>query len=158
MKRLIFLLYTTLNCTVVYVYSWFFVLYLLQSIFAHEKNKILYTSMHLKLSSALSCFFIVQQDQSNERFRNRIFLFSPSWLLYCDRLYMCILKHGSPWYLLLLVDLEAVRRICYCIHLRLPHDDVVVGLLVTSSRNLSVLVYLCNKHVIVIATDFVYCS
>ena len=35
--------------------------------------------------------------------------------------------------------------------------DVVGGLLVTSSRHLSVLVYLCNKLVIVVAIAFVYC-
>ena len=38
------------------------------------------------------------------------------------------------------------------------HADVVGGLLVTSAPHLSVLVYLCNKLVIVVAMVFVYCS
>ena len=35
--------------------------------------------------------------------------------------------------------------------------DVVGGLPVTISRYLSLLVYLCNKFIIVVATAFVYC-
>ena len=36
--------------------------------------------------------------------------------------------------------------------------DVVVGLPLTILRHLSVLLYLCNKLVIVVAIAFVYCS
>ena len=46
--------------------------------------------------SDLSYYFIVQQDQSNEHSWNKIFLFSSSRELYCNRLYMCIPKHVFP--------------------------------------------------------------
>ena len=56
------------------------------------------------LSSALSYPFIVQQVQSNERYWNRMFLFSPSQEIYCDRLYMCAFSymsfpHACCWWL-----------------------------------------------------------
>ena len=36
--------------------------------------------------------------------------------------------------------------------------DIVANLPITITRHLSVLVFLCNKFVIVVAIDFVYCS
>ena len=76
--------------------------------------------------SALPCLFIVQQDQSNKRSWSRIFLFSTSGKLYCDRLYMCILIHVFSSCLLLVVYLKSVRfvfALCvlyiHCLLLRL---------------------------------------
>ena len=63
-----------------------------------------------------------------------------------------------PSCLLLLVYLDDVRCICFCVRLCLSHADVVDDLLVTSLRHISVLVYLCNKLVIVLDIAFVYCS
>ena len=42
------------------------------------------------------------------------------------------------------------------VRLRLSYADVVNGLLLISSLHLSVLVYLCNKLVLVVALAFVY--
>ena len=53
------------------------------------------------LLSALSCPFIVQQDQSNECFWSRRFLLSLSREFYFERLYMYILIHVFPSCLLL---------------------------------------------------------
>ena len=72
-------------------------------------------------------------------------------------LYMCILLLVCSLCLLLLVYLERVRRICKCVCLRLSHADVVGGLLGSCSMHLPVLVYLCNKLVIVVTIAFVYC-
>ena len=65
---------------------------------------------------------------------------------------MCILIHVFPSCLLLLVQVFDV----YVFTLTLV--DVVGGLHVTISRHLFVLVYLCNKLIIVVAIAFVYCS
>ena len=76
----------------------------------------------------------------------------------CNRIYMCILIHVFPSWLLLMVYLEMFDVFVSVYALHLSHADVAVGLLITSSRHLFVLVYLCNKLVIVVAIGIVYCS
>ena len=50
-------------------------------------------STHYRL---LSCPFIIQQHQSNERYWNRSFAYSASRELYRDHLYMCTLTRVCP--------------------------------------------------------------
>ena len=93
------------------------------------------------LSSALSCVFILQHDQSNERFWNRSFAFSKtlSRLLVYVHSHTCLSLFLSC--LLLLVYLDRIPCICLCVfcspcllcvRLCLSYADVVGGLLVTS--------------------------
>ena len=73
------------------------------------------------LSSALSCPFIVQQDQPNERSWNSRFLFSPTREIYWDSLYIRTIIHVFSSCLLLVVYLKGVRCICVvCIVYALP--------------------------------------
>ena len=70
-------------------------------------------------SFAVSCPFIVQQDQWNERSWTRRFAFSASKELYRHRLYMCILTLVFPSCLLLLVLVFDVFISVYlCTHCR----------------------------------------
>ena len=98
----------------------------------HQTMTVLFTrnaSSHKKdwmnfyfLSLALSCRFIVQDNQSNERSGSRRFVFRPSRELYCDYTVVCV---------------HLVVCAFACLFIPLFLMLIVVGLLGTSSMHLS---------------------
>ena len=167
------LLYTLFMCSTVSNLhnnnNWLFDNLLIQ-LFAILLTKEIFWLNYYWVSSTLSCPFIFQHDQSNGHSWSRRFSFSSREL---HREYaLAYLSIPHAYWCLFIIYYFIIRCICWCVFVyTLPlaafaffisfsYDDIVGGLLVTSSSHLSVLllVYLCNKLVIVVAIAFLYCS